>query len=304
MRVSWAILLGFLLVSRRADAEPETSVQGPDVRRIELVPDNAGGTHEVKVSPGLSTVLLFDSELIQEDFELEGRDHFSLVDAGRTTVRLIPSQKVSAQESFRLTLRFRDGLAPAGVSLLLRVHPAKAEPLVEVFRQKRSLESYQQEARDSRAETQRCQDDHARLLGELAMPAGLVGLIATRAMDEEGVAGRDLTKADIQAEEKGLEVVSLLRVYRSNQRVAVEGWIAIPKGSQPWTAKGAVIRGRNGEELKVLRVWQQGPILPGSNDRIIVEAEAPSGSNRGPFALKLWEEEGPRSLTLKKLMFP
>ncbi|MCY1045081.1 DUF2381 family protein [Corallococcus sp. bb12-1] len=303
MRVSWAIFLGFLLVSRRADAEPETSVQGPGVRRIELMPDDAGGPHEVRVSPGLSTMLLFDSELIQEGFELEGRDRFSLVDAGRTTVRLIPSQKVSAQDQFRLIVRFRDGLAPGSVSLLLRVHPAKAETLVEVFRQKRTLETYQQEAREARAETLRCQEDHARLLGELTMPGGLVGLISTKGMDEKGVAGQDLTKAGFQAEGRGLEVVSL-RLYRSTERVAVEGWIAVPTGSRTWTAKGAVIRGRNGEELKVLRVWQQGPILPGSNDRIIVEAKAPSGSNPGPFALKLWEEDGPRSLTISKLMFP
>ncbi|NBC46296.1 DUF2381 family protein [Corallococcus exiguus] len=68
--------------------------------------------------------------------------------------------------------------------------------------------------------------------------------------------------------------------------------------AQPWIGKGAMLRTNAGVELKVLRLWQEHPISTGEVGRIVVEAEASAAAAQGAFSLKLWEEGGPRSLTL------
>ncbi|RKH91304.1 DUF2381 family protein, partial [Corallococcus sp. AB038B] len=108
---SSAILLGLWLVAGASTAQGATA-SGEGARRIELEPNVSGASVEVAVSPGLSTVLLFDSELVLEGTEFEGRDFFSNVDSGRTTMRLVPSARVSPGEKFRVAVRFRDGAAP------------------------------------------------------------------------------------------------------------------------------------------------------------------------------------------------
>nr|WP_254614540.1 DUF2381 family protein [Myxococcus sp. CA056] len=115
-------------------------------------------------------MLLFDSELAQDGVELDERGVFSIVDMGRMTMRLVPSAKVSPGEKFRVSVRFRDGAAPPGASFSLTVHPARADTVVEVYRNTRTVESYRQEAREARAETQRCQEESARLVSEHGVP--------------------------------------------------------------------------------------------------------------------------------------
>nr|WP_281291571.1 DUF2381 family protein [Myxococcus llanfairpwllgwyngyllgogerychwyrndrobwllllantysiliogogogochensis] len=115
-------------------------------------------------------MLLFDSELAQDGVELDERGVFSIVDMGRMTMRLVPSAKVSPGEKFRVSVRFRDGAAPPRASFSLTVHPARADTVVEVYRNTRTVESYRQEAREARAETQRCQEESARLVSEHGVP--------------------------------------------------------------------------------------------------------------------------------------
>ncbi|MCK8503189.1 DUF2381 family protein [Myxococcus fulvus] len=75
--------------------------------------------------------------------------------------------------------------------------------------------------------------------------------------------------------------------------------------AQPWTAVGAMLRGKANEELKVLRVWQSGPVAAGSAvQRVVVEAEAATEAPLGSFTLKLWDADMRRTVTLGNITFP
>ncbi|WP_163866075.1 DUF2381 family protein [Myxococcus eversor] len=299
---SAVVFLGLLLFAGGAAAQGNTA-SGGGARRIELGPDDSGALVEVAVSPGLSTMLLFDSELAQEGVDLDERGVFSIVDVGRMTMRLVPSAKVIPGEKFRLSVRFRDGAAPPSASILLTAHPARADTVVEVYRNTRTVESYRQETKEARAEAQRCQEESARLVSEHGAPGGLAGLLAVGGVDVNGVAGRDVTKT-ISSDSKSALQPFKVQSYRSTGRVALEVFLTGLRGDQPWTAKGAALRGLQGTELKVLRVWQESPIASGGIGRLVVEAEASAESARGPFSFKLWEADGQRTVTISNVTFP
>lgn len=300
---SFVVLLSLLLMSGSAGAQAEFTSTVPGARRIELTPDEAQSLSEIAVSPGLSTGLYFDAELMREGVELEGRDRFSLVDVGQATLRLVPSSRVTPGERFRLVVRFRDGAAPVSASFLLRVHPAQAEPLVEVYRRKRTLETYRQEAMEAHAELLRCQDENSRLIAEHDAPGGLAGLISTGALDDLGVVAKVVTKDVAQAGGSPIEA-TYVRSYRSKRGVAVEMTLAVKAGALPWVAKDATLRGKSGAGLKVLRIWQEQPIHIGEAMRVVIEADASAIAAQGTFSLKLWEEAGPRGITLGNVTFP
>ncbi|MFP2899840.1 DUF2381 family protein [Corallococcus sp. 4LFB] len=300
---SRVVLLALLLGGSAAVAQQEVSASVPGARRIELTPEGTGNVSEVTVSPGLSTMLLFDSELQREAVELEGRQRFSLIDVGQATLRLVPSANATPGERFKLVVRFRDGSAPSSAVFLLKVHPAKAEATIEVYREQRTMESYQQEIRDARAEVLRCQEELARMRAEHKAPGGMPGLLVNGGLDPHGVSGQALTKTVAKTAANEL-AVPFVNSYRSSKLATVDVWVDVKTGTLPWTAEGATLKGRSGEALKILQVWQSEPVLPGTRGRVIVEAEAPAAAVQGPFSLKLWEADGPRSITLGNVTFP
>nr|WP_211485061.1 DUF2381 family protein [Corallococcus exiguus] len=301
--MTFAALLGILLTSGGAVAQPEVPATGPGARRIELAPDEAQSPPEIVISPGTSTTFLFDSDLRHDAVDLESQDRFALVDMGRATLRLVPSSRLVAGEQLRLVVHFRDKAAPASTSFLLRVHPVRAEPLIEIYRGTRTIETYQREVREVRTELVRCQEENAQFRAERDAPSGLVGLIATQSMDGRGVIGQLVTKEVAQS--VGSEVKAIgVTVYRAKRGVAVELDLNVESRTKPWLVKGAMLRGKTGTDLKVLRVWQDQPLHLGVFSRVVVEAEAPETASGGSFTLKLWEEDGPRTVTLGNVTFP
>ncbi|WP_211487157.1 DUF2381 family protein [Corallococcus exiguus] len=296
-------VLVLLLSGGVARAQPTFMSTGAGVRRIELSPESASNAVEVSISSGLSSTILFDSELAREGVVLEGRERFSLVDIGQATIRLIPADGISPGDRLRLVVRFRDEAAPGSATFLLVAHPAKAEPFVEVYRRKRGVETYREEAREAKAEAQRCREENDRLRAERSAPQGLAGLLSMGKVGSGGVEDSDLGKTI----SRGPGVAVVVRQaygYRSALRVAVDVLMAFPEGGQPWTATGAALRDRSGKELNMLQVWQVAPTSSEKNVRVIIEAEATPDSARGPFSLKMWEADGPRTVTLSNITFP
>lgn len=301
-----AVLLFLLLAGEgTALAQSSASTVGLTVRRIELVSDDAQLAAEVAVSPGLSTVFIFDSEVSREGVTLEGRERFSVVDAGLSTLlRLVPSERFNAGDRLKLTVRFLDGAAPASATFVLVAHPARSEALVEVYRRKRSVETYQEEVRQARIEAEKCREENERLRAERSAPDGLTGLISTEVLSGRGVEFRDVTK-DVTQGQGGAAGKHRVLSYRAARRVAVEVALKYIGDAQPWTAAGAMLRGKANEELKVLQVWQSGPVAPGADgQRVVVEAEASSEALKGPFTLKLWDADMRRTVTLGNVIFP
>jgi len=306
---SVVLLVFTLLAGTKSTAQPRSASWLGGVRVVELPEEPTGQELEVVVSPGLSTTFTFDAELSRGEsgkdrVELERREVFSLVDVGQTTLRLTPSDKLASGARLRLSVRFKDGAAPSGAAFILVVHPVRAERLVEVYRTAQPVEFYQREARAARMEAEQCREDLERERAEHAVPGGLAGLIAAETMDSNGVRTRNLTESVSRAQRNAL-VTLHVSSYRSARQVALEVLLENPEGAQLWTTTEAVLTNEKGVELKALPVWQSGPVAPGgSEQRIVVQAEALEAQAQGLYTLKLWEPSTGRTVILSGVSFP
>ncbi|NVJ09871.1 DUF2381 family protein [Myxococcus sp. AM001] len=303
-----AVLVVLLLASGAATARPSPTASGFGVRRVELSaePSEAVPPPEVQISPRVSTTFEFDAILDSAKVVLEGEARFSLVDFGRSTLRLVPSEQFLPGERLLLTVRFQDGSVPVGATFILVAHPARGERIVEVWRQARTAESYQQEANEARAETQQCHAENTRLRAEQREPSGIAGLLANGVIQkEEGVAAK-LLRVNEEVRQHPGNALRAHRAwsYRAPVRVAVAVEFENPDAASPWTAEGASLVSKPGTSLKILTVWQKAPISRDPLGRIVVEAEATPDAAQGPFTLKLWGPGGLRAITLSGVTFP
>jgi uncharacterized protein (TIGR02268 family) len=294
----------------RAHAQTPAISRSASARPIELTAEPSSEAPEVFISPGKSTTLTFDSELLRtggggDTVELEKRESFALVDSGGTVLRLIPSDRLKPGDRVRMKVQFKERAAPSGAVFILVVRASEAERVVEVYRNVRSVESYQQETREARAETAQCRAALARTQAECAGPAGMRSLLAARHLDEGGVRPQDLTEGVTRAPGSALTVV-LVRSYRATGLVAVELELTAPEGAQPFTVAGAALTGKRGEELMILPVWSSGPITANSGvpGRVAVEAVVTAGQVQGTFTLKLWEAGTGRTVIVGNVTFP
>jgi uncharacterized protein (TIGR02268 family) len=300
-----ALLTLALLVGATATAQPRVIPCQTGTRRIELRTEPSGELPELCIGPELSTTILFyGAELLGNGVTVEGRERFMLVDPGITTLRLVPSARVMPGDRFRLTVRFRDGSAPASTAFWLVVYAGKVEPWVEVYREKRTLESYQQEVMEKDTQLQQCKEDNERLLAEKESPGGLTGLLATGIMDERGIPPKEFLTGIGKLPGNFVGVYRVLS-YRSTRRVAVVLWLAATEGMQPWRAVRAELVGPGRRMLRVHSPWQREPLRDGVDDnRVVIEADATEAETRGSFTLKVWGEDGTRSIVLTGVTFP
>src|SRR5262249_33662570 len=138
-------------------------------------------------------IFLFDAKLAR--VELQGREHFRRVTETADSLMVLPSEAMRDLEPLRVTVYFADGAAPASLTFLLVVHPARAARQVEVIRQTRPAAFYKQEAQEARSKVQRCEEEKTRLQAEQGAPGGLRGLHAAGLLDiGSGVAAKRIFK--------------------------------------------------------------------------------------------------------------
>jgi uncharacterized protein (TIGR02268 family) len=301
-----AALLVLILLARAATAaeSPQLPDCSAEQERIDLPAEPDGKVYEACISPGLGTMFIFGARLLREGVTLEGADRFEVIEIGKRSISLLPSENVVPGERLKLTVRFEDGEAPASASFVLVVHPARAARQVEVFRQKRTLASYQQSEREKEVQLKQCREENVRLRAEREEPRGLTRLLASGLMDENGVVPRLLTNRATPHPANPF-AVSRVMSYRSRGLVAVELKLEVPKGVAPWKAVGVELIGPRGRILSVLPPWQAEPISFSSEDRrVVIEAEATEAETRGSFTLKVWGADGTRSIILTGVTFP
>jgi len=297
-------LLLLLSVSSGPDvsAREEANAWETGARHVELTADSSGEPVEVRVSPGVGTLLLFD--VAPSRVEVEARQRFRVAGLEGALLVLLPAASFLAAGEGKVTAHFADGAAPAVVTFQLRaVPPALAERQLELHRLPRQLESYAQGVRDLREQNGSLRREVARLRAAQAHPDGLLSLLADEDPSlEEGVAARHVVPTRVGRSGSALSPARGWAL-RSTRRVAlaVNLW---NHGTLPWNAEGAALRGRAGASLKVLRVWQAAPILPGRGDRVLVEAENTPQVAKGPFTLTLWEAGTRNPVTLGNITFP
>ena len=74
-------------------------------------------------------------------------------------------------------------------------------------------------------------------------------------------------------------------------------------GAEPWTLAGAVLVDATGEQVELAR-WQEAPIPANGAGAIVVGIEGERAQLGCPCTLKLWEAQGPRTVTLGNVTFP
>ena len=301
-----SVLLALVLLDGPPVALPSAATCQTGVQHVALqaAPTGEAQAAKVCISPGQATTLSFDTDFVHESLTVEGREKFTKVDAGQSTVKLIPSEKLVPGERLKLTVRFKGDDAPAGAALQLVVHTLQATPYVEVHREKRTVESCQRELSEKDAALQQYRADNERLRAERSGPGGLSGLRASGVIDESGVVVHGVTRNVTGASTSPLLRAWRVIAYRSVTRVAVE---VLPEDAPEWKPESATLTlpGKKGVELKVLTVWTSEPSSPGPRQRtVFVEAEMTPDVATGAFTLKLWDVSGTRTMTISGITFP
>ncbi|HEX5750293.1 MAG TPA: DUF2381 family protein [Archangium sp.] len=303
---SSAGLLSLALLTSAADAAerpPLPPCEAGDVR-LDVDADAPGRIPALCITPDLTSNFLFDAKLSR--VELEGREHFRRVTEAADSFMVVPAEAMRDMQPQRVTVYFADGAAPASLTFLLVVHPARAARQVDVIRQTLPVDFYKQKARDADAKALRCEEEKARLQAEQGGPGGLRGLRAAGLLNQRlGVAVKRITE-DVKTRPRATLALADAWSSRAGDkdkgRVAVELDLKNP-GTRPWTLAGAVLRGTKGEELTPLPEGNPVSILPGAPGRVMVEFEATTKQAQGAYTLTLWDADG-RSVILENVTFP
>lgn len=299
-------MLGLVLLTAPVNAAAQTPlpVCETGTQHVELKEDTSTKAGEVCIHPGLSTTLVFDSQLAR--MELAKRERFRLVLQGENALTLIPSVALGAGERVTVTVYFVDKVAPMSAIFELVVHPFQAQRQVEVTHHPRTLASYREGEQRARAEALQCQEEKALLQKKCGGQAGFALLIDQGVMGKGGVASEDISR-DVTAR-PGNTLTSMKTLSYRSDTERVDGTQKVvrlvvqlePKntGKTPWTPSGAVLVGPEHVELKALGVWSREPIPPGEKRLVVVEVDATEFEARGTFTLKLWGEGGSANVEL------
>jgi uncharacterized protein (TIGR02268 family) len=266
-----------------------------------LAADSSAQAFEVCVSPDETTTFVFGSRLAAGavEFQPEGRLADWAQGKEDLSLHVIPKGDFLPGERVRVTVRFADGAAPASVTFWLVGHAARGTRRVEVFREPRPAGALKREAAEARAEARQCQEDKARLLAERKEPGGLMGAAWLER-------GGELQSKGIWAGVKQHPANALrtegARSYSHLGSLAIRLQL-LNSGAEPWTAEGAVLKDSTGAEVE-LSAWQESAIAPGALGFVVVGVEQESGQLGCPCTLKLWEAQGPRTVSLGNVTFP
>lgn len=302
-----AVLLAALLAGAVQAAEPPPVSLCAATARFDLAAGSPEGAPDVCVSADETTTFVFDSRVAAGavEFQPAGRlAHWALGQDG-LSLYVIPKADYLLGERVKVTVRFADGAVPASASFWFVGHASRGTRRVEVFRQPRPPEVFKKERDEAQAEALQCQKDKARLLAERQEPGGLMG---TAWLEGAGVvASKKLDSLTEQpANALGLETAWSYSYTREGETrpasVAMRLGLLNP-GAEPWTLAGAALVDSTGEQVE-LADWQQAPIPAKGAGAAVVGIEAERVQLGCPCTLKLWEAQGPRTVTLGNVTFP
>jgi uncharacterized protein (TIGR02268 family) len=296
---SAALLMMVLVAGDSAAAQTCPPIGEAESRCIELTADGTGEVSEVQLSPGLATTFLFDSDVRADSVLPENREHFEVMDLGKRTLTLVPSERMRGKNPSTVTVCFASNEAPACATFRLLLHPSIGERQVRIFRHPRPVESIQAELKKSYAENARLQAELEQVHAERGGPGGLTGLFVSGMVDTRGI---HCSKARVV--QRPGNALSTLRIITCRARGRMAVLVELQNDdAAPWMPQGAKLTSPKGEELKGT-VWPPEPVRPGKPRTVFIEVQAEDAQTDGPFTLKLWEADGPRTVTLGNVTFP
>jgi len=302
-----AVLLVALLAGAAQAAEPSPVPRCAATARFDLSAESPERALDVCASADEPTTFVFDSRVAggAVEFQPEGRLADWAPGKEGLSLTVIPKGDYLPGERVKVTVRFADGAAPASASFWLVGHASKGTRRVEVFRQPRPPEVLKKERDEAQAEARQCQEDKARLLAERQEPGGLMGVAW---LEGAGVvASKQLGLLTEQpANALGLDEAWSYSYTPTGEThpasVAVRLRLLNP-GAEPWTLAGAALVDSAGEQVELAR-WPLAPIPANGAGAVVVGIKGERAQLGCPCTLKLWEAQGPRTVTLGKVDFP
>ncbi len=295
---SLSSILAFVLLRGAPVVEPPVVAACEDVQRVELALASTAAEREICVSPGLMTSLRFDAAVV---VELQDEVRFEEVVRARRVLTLLPPPDMVPGERLRLKVRFEGDAPSNGVTFVLVAHSGLATRQVEVYRDKRTRESFEQEVLQERARTRQLREELVRVRTLLEQAGGLRSLIASKKMGTSGVLVRRFDKEVLGLSDVGLSLSAGV-IYRADKIVAAEVLLK-NSDSEPWTVAGASLVDAHGEGMRGVEFLQEEPIPPDGTRAVIVEVDALREEARGEMTLKLWDAGG-RTITIPNVTFP
>lgn len=293
-------LLVLVLLQGAPGAKPSSVIACEDNPRIALSQEPAAVVREICVSPGSMTGFLFDAPF---SVELQDEVRFVEVLRGRSGISLVPPQDMAPGERLRLTARLGEGESQRSVTFMLVAQPGQATRQVEVYRDRRTRESYEQEIEQERAKNQKLREENQQLRTRLLGSGSLRGIFLEGMLEGFGVKVRVIPQEGGTGQQSS-HALSLLRVfsYRSLGSVAV-GVVIRNLGTEPWIPKGASLETRTGELLGGLKLGPSEAIAPQEEGRVVVERDAVIEELPGELTLLLWDA-GDRTISIPHVSFP
>jgi uncharacterized protein (TIGR02268 family) len=293
-------LLVLVLLQGAPGAKPSSVIACEDNPRIELSQEPAAVVREICVSPGIMTGFLFDGPF---SVELQDEVRFVEVLRGRSGISLVPPRDMVPGERLRLTARLGEGESQRSVTFMLVAQPGQATRQVEVYRDRRTRESYEQEIEQERAKNQKLREENQQLRTRLLGSGDLRGLFLAGALESWGVKVREFPQREETGQQSSHALSFILGYsYKSVRSVAV-GVVIRNLGTEPWIPKGASLKTRTGEMVDGLKLGPADAIAPQQEGRVVVERDAAAGDLRGEFTLLLWDA-GERTISIPHVSFP
>ncbi|WP_375760730.1 DUF2381 family protein [Corallococcus exercitus] len=286
--VALPVLLWSTTVLAAPPAEKEP-VEG--TLRVEVGAEDTR-TRPIRIGPGVSTTLLFDTEIQQDQVSLESRAQFARVSTGGSVLVLIPSNDLQQGETLKLSIPFRDSgpALPSRLTLTLVVDSGAVDRQVEVYRRARSAESYRLEVQQLRTELDRLRQERGSQTGGACERTGFRGLL-------EAVAAFPGISVGATARSLSCKQPCSLRIeknwaYMSGKRRAVKLSLRAAD-KKPWIIGRAVLVDRQGNEWESLPPAQSGPITAEAAATLILEFDVNNPELRG-YQLNVSDVDGNR----------
>jgi uncharacterized protein (TIGR02268 family) len=241
----------------------------------------AGGELELRVAPGITTVVRFDAEVSHIEVKREGLGHLVWWDVAGQSLLMEPRRELASVGPLPLEVVLAQGPSRTRLVFQLVSHPGEVDTRVDVELRPRSARSEDEPVHEA---PRREGGPFSRLVFSGVM--GQLGV--TGGMFQGRVAGSGVTA------ERAWD-------YRAERGRAITFLVHNPEGGRPWVASEVVHLSRAGEVSEGGGRWMvgmEGPIAPGATGLLVVETV---GEGAGaPVLLEVREEGGGRSVRVEE----
>ncbi|HZH16460.1 MAG TPA: DUF2381 family protein [Archangium sp.] len=241
----------------------------------------AGSEPELRVAPGIPTLVRFDAELVHAEVKREGAGRSVSVDPAGHSFLIEAQRELDAGEKLPLEVVLAQGQTRTRLVFQLVSHPGEVDARVDVELRPRS----------ARSESGPDAVSPGRQVGPFSQ------MVFSGVMGESGVTPRVFPGTAIG---NGVFATNP-REYRAERGRALVFHVYNPVGARPWLAADVVqlpLAGARREGGALWMVSMAGPIEPGGSGRLVVEsAEAGAGA---PVRLEVREEGGSRGVRVEE----